>query len=218
VDLALDRLGALTTALAVNIHHGAPAMDAHLADGIHRSLEEPVALGTAGALGLLQAWIAGRDVVVTNADAWLPSELDLAGFVADWDRERVRLLCVDDPARGDFGSARYCGVALMPARLVGRLEPVPTGLYEVCWREEAAHGRLDLVVHGAPFVDCGSPADYLRANLLASRGDNVIGDRARIGSGARLERTVVWDGSAVADGEILVDAVRAETLTVFVRS
>jgi len=37
-------------------------------------------------------------------------------------------------------------------------------------------------------------------------------------AGARLERTVVWDGSHVADGEILVDAIRTRTLTVFVRS
>ena len=218
VDLALDRLAPLTSAVAVNVHHGATAMDAHLPEVVRRSFEEPEALGTAGALGLLRSWIDGRDVVVANADAWLPPTLDLAGFHVGWDRERVRLLCVDDPQRADFGSARYCGVALMPARLVERLETTTSGLYEVCWREEAAAGRLDLVVHPGPFVDCGSPVDYLRANLLASGGDNVIGAGAVVDPRAHLERAVVWDGSVVEAGEVLVDAIRAGTLTVLVRS
>ena len=41
-------------ALAVNVHHGRGAMLAHLArhhPGVHVSVEEPEALGTAGALG-----------------------------------------------------------------------------------------------------------------------------------------------------------------------
>lgn len=220
VDHALDRVATVVsdpTAVAVNLHHGAEALHAHLPAGLHRSLEMPVALGTAGALGLLRPWTGGRDVLVTNADAWLAGPLDLGDFVAEWDRTRVRLLCVEVGVPADFGTLRYAGVALLPHHLVDRLRPEPSGLYEVMWRDEAAAGRLDLVVHPGKFVDCGTPARYLSANLMASGGDSVIDPTAVIGSGAVVERCVVWDHSTVAPGEHLVDAVRAGPLTVLVR-
>lgn len=217
VDLALDRVRAHVDDVAVNLHHGAAVLDAHLPPEVHRSLEAPEALGTAGALGALRPWIAGRHVLVTNADAWFDVDLDLHEFVDAWDRERVRLLCVEDPARGDFGALRYCGVALLPGRLVADLAPTPSGLYEVQWRAEAAAGRLDLVATTSPFVDCGTPADYLRANLAASGGRSVVGPGARVDPAATVVRSVVWDRSEVLAGEVLVDSVRAGPLTVLIR-
>lgn len=217
VDHALDRLRTLVTAAAVNLHHGAAAIDAHLPPSVHRSVEAPEALGTAGAIGALRPWLDGRSALVTNADAWLGGAPDLGWFVDGWDRERVRLLCVRDPARGDFDDLRYCGLALLPAPLVAGLEAVPSGLYEVSWRRERAAGRLDLVVTEAPFVDCGTPADYLAANLAASGGASVVDPTAHVGAGARLERSVVWAGAVVASGERLMAAVRTPTQTVLVR-
>lgn len=217
VLLGLERVGTVTGDLAVNLHHGAAAFDAVVPPDVHRSVEQPVALGTAGALGALRSWLAGRAVLITNADAWFPPTLDLTPFVDEWDGDRVRLLCVEDPRRGDFGSLRYCGVALMPWSLVGPIATEPSGLYEVSWRQEAEAGRLDLVTHAGEFVDCGTPADYLRANLLASGGESVVSPAAEIGHGARIERSVVWDNSRVEAGEVLVDAIRAERLTVLVR-
>lgn len=217
IDHAIERLGRRVPDLAVNLHHGLAALDAHLPTTVHRSYESPVALGTAGALGALRGWIDGRSVLLTNADAWLPPDLDLGGFVDGWDRERVRLLCVDDEARGDFGSLRYCGVALLPWATIVPLAAEPSGLYEVSWRHEAAAGRLDLVTFDGTFVDCGTPADYLAANLLASGGTSVIDPGARVGEGALVIRSVVWDHSEVAPGELLVDAVRAGPVTVLVR-
>lgn len=218
VDHALDRVAPLVGGVAVNLHHGARLLDAHLPGEVHRSVEHPVALGTAGALGALRPWVDGRDVLVTNSDAWLPSPLDLDGFVTGWDRERVRLLCVRDPDRPDFGDLRYCGVALLPWWTVAGLQPEPSGLYERSWGAEAAAGRLDLVVHGGRFVDCGTPAAYLQANLLASGGRSVVDPTARVGAGARLVRSVVWPGSEVAEGEVLRDSVRFGSRTVLIRT
>jgi NDP-sugar pyrophosphorylase family protein len=212
VDHALARVGPVTTDVTVNAHHGLDQMRAHLEGRVRLSVEQPEALGTAGALGLLRPWIDGRPVLVTNADAWLPA--DLRPFVEEWDGERVRLLCVEEPGRGDFGSRRYCGAALMPWPSVSGLRPEPSGLYEVCWAAEWHAGRLDLVVHDGPFVDCGTPADYLAANLAWSGGAPVVGEGAVIGAGAVLERSVVWPGAVVAPGEHLVDAIRADHLTV----
>lgn len=217
VDLAIRRVAPHTDGVAVNLHHGAAAIDAHLGAEVHRSYETGEALGTAGALGALRPWIDGRHVLVTNSDAWFPADLDLDDFVADWDRDRVRLLCVDDPDRGDFGTARYCGVALLPARLVGQLSATPSGLYEVQWRAEADAGRLDLVVRPGAFIDCGTPADYLRANLAASGGVSVVGAGAIVHPDATVVRSVIWDGAEVSAGERLVDAVRAGSLTVLIR-
>ena len=101
-------------------------------------------LGTAGALGHLRPWIDERPVLLTNADAWLPA--DLQPFVDGWDGERVRLLCVHDPGRPDFGDLRYCGVALFPWADGRRCSSdAPSGLYEVCWRPRRREGALDLV-------------------------------------------------------------------------
>ena len=219
VDHALARVAPVAAGdeVAVNLHHGAHAIDAHLPPEVHRSFEAPIALGTAGALGRLREWIAGRGVLVANADAWLGRGFDAADLLAGWDGERVRLACVVDPARGDFGDLRYCGVALQPWSTVVDLAPVPSGLYEACWREEAAAGRLDLAVVDAPFVDCGTPADYLAANLAASGGESVVDQSAAVDPSAELVRSVVWDGAVVEAGERLVDAVRTPSSTVLVR-
>lgn len=219
VDHALARLAPVVAGdrVAVNLHHGAAALDAHLPAAVHRSVEEPEVLGTAGALGALRGWLDGRAVLVTNADAWLGPDLDLGAFVDGWDGERVRLACVRDPARGDFGDLRYCGVALHPWSVAARLEATPSGLYEVCWRAEHEAGRLDLVALDVDFVDCGTPADYLAANLAASGGASVVDQSAEVDPSAVLVRSVVWDGSVVAPGERLVDAVRTPSSTLLVR-
>jgi NDP-sugar pyrophosphorylase family protein len=218
VDLALERVRPLVGgSVAVNLHHGADQIDAHLPSGVHRSFEAPDALGTAGAIGALRSWIDGRDVLVANADAWLDPTLDLTAFASGWDRRRTRLLCVVDADRGDFGDLRYCGMALVPGATAAGLAPIPSGLYEVSWREERAADRLDLHRTDARFVDCGTPADYLAANLAASGGVSVVGPGATVGDGAHLERSVVWPGAAVASGEVLVDAIRTPKATVLVR-
>ena len=219
VDHALARLAPVAAGdqVAVNLHHGRAQLEAHLPAPVHRSVEEPRVLGTAGALGARRGGLDGRGALVTNADAWLGAAVDLAAFVGGWDGERVRLACVRDPDRGDFGDLRYCGVALHPWPVLARLEAVPSGLYEVCWRDELEAGRLDLVVLDVAFIDCGTPADYLAANLAASGGASVVDQSAAVDPSAELVRSVVWDGSVVEAGERLVDAVRTPSSTLLVR-
>ena len=73
VDRALSQASELTSSLAVNVHHGRDALVAHLDGRAHLSLEEPEALGTAGALGQLRDWIDGRPTLVINGDTWCPT-------------------------------------------------------------------------------------------------------------------------------------------------
>jgi MurNAc alpha-1-phosphate uridylyltransferase len=194
------------------VHHARAAMEDHLAGRVHLSVEAAEPLGTAGALGRLREWVDGRAVVVANSDTW--ADDDLATLVRGWDGERIRLLVIDEPARGDFGRWRFAGVSLMPWSAVRVLEPVPSGLYEVCWRSAYAAGRLDLAATDRRAIDCGTPADYLAANLAASGGRSVIGAGAVVEG--TLERSVVWPGGRVHSGEHLVDAIRAGSqLTVY---
>lgn len=218
VDHAIGRLARYTPEIAVNVHHGRAALEQHLAGRVHLSIEAAQALGTAGALAHLKPWLDGRAALVTNTDAWLPPhDVDPAGFVGGWDRERIRLLVVEDRERPDFdGRWRYAGMALLPWRDVAALEPEPTGLYETTWRAAHEAGRIDFVVHHGVFVDCGTPGDYLAANLHATGGESVIGAGALVEG--ELVRAVVWPGAVVYRSERLVDGIKAtELVTVLVR-
>lgn len=206
VDHALQRLAAQgLSSFAVNVHAARELMARHLDGRAHLSYEEGEALGTAGALGALRTWIDGRATMLTNADAYLaglPS-----GFAEGWDGEGIRLAVIEDPDRPDFENRwRYCGLALMPWRDLAGLEAVPSGLYEVSWRRARDEGRLQLVPVRAQFVDCGTPADYLAANLLASGGVTVVGGGAVVEGVA--ERCVLWPGAVVGKAEVLRDAIR----------
>lgn len=212
VDHALRRARTVTAHVAVNVHHGRAAMEQHLDGGpVHLSVEDgPEALGTAGALGRLRDWIDGRATVVLNADTWCPGSLE--PLVDGWDGERIRILA----GGGDrmHRSVRLAG-ALMPWSEVAPLAPEPSGLYEVSWGRAEREGRVEVVRWDGPWADCGTPADYLRANLLATGGRSVIGPGAKVAG--TVERSVVWEHSEVHAAEQLVDAVRAGPLTVLVR-
>lgn len=216
LDLALDRVAPVVPpgAVAVNAHHLAAQVVAHVGDRAYLSVEQPTALGTAGAVGALRTWLDGRDVLISNGDVWYDAAPDLAGFLAGWDGVRPRLLVVPDRARPDFeGGWRFAGVSLLPAAVAGSLPAEPSGLYEVVWRTTA----LDLVPVDVRYIDAADPASYLRANLMRSGGTSVVGEGARVDG--RIERCVVWPGASVLAGEHLVEVVRArggggEALTV----
>ncbi len=205
VDLATASVRRFTTSVAVNVHHHVDAMLAHLEGRVHVSWEKREALGTAGALGQLRDWIAGRDVLVRNADAFLTGDLDM--LVAGWSGERCRLLVKRTTRAADFGDARYVGACLLPGATVASLAATPTGLYEVLWRDAWQRGELELVEAAGEAVDCGTPRDYLRANLIASGGRSVVASTAVVRG--RLVRSVVWAGALVEEGEVLVDSIRA---------
>lgn len=216
VDLAVDRARGVTPAVAVNAHHGLDRLRAHLATtaSVHLSVEETEALGTAGALAHLRGWIDGRNVLVINVDAW--HRASLVDFTVGWEGDRTRLLTVVDPMRGTWDDRRYAGAALLPWAEVTRLPVSPSGLWETSWRRLVVGHDLELVVHDGAFFDCGTPGDYLAANLESSGGRPVVGEGAVVDG--TLESAVVWAGARVAPGEHLYRAVRATGgVTVLVR-
>ena len=215
LDRILDRLAAVgVTDVAVNACYRAGDIVAHLADRpVRVSVEAPPALGTGGGVARLRDWIDGRDVLVCNADGYLDDGVRALRLLLDgWDRRRFRLLTVPDADRGDFGTPvrteRFAGASLMSWAQVSAL-PTGTSELQVPWRRAEAAGELDLVGFDGVFVDCGTPADYLAANLHASGGASVVGAGATVAG--RLVRSVVWPGATVAAGETLTDAIRART-------
>ena len=211
VDLAIERARTAVDDVAVNVHHGRTAMEVHLGDRVHVSVEAERPLGTAGALGLLRPWLDGRAALVVNADAWCPGSL--AAFVDDWDRERVRLLLVGED---ELNPRSRVAAALLPWSEVVRLPAEPSGLYERSWHLAQVEGVLDVICHDGPFVDCGTPAQYLEANLAASGGLSVVGDGAVVAGS--IDRCVVWPGAVVWPRESLSRAIRMTDIeTVLIR-
>lgn len=210
VDHAIGRLASVTDAIAVNAHRSQPTLVDHVEGRAHVSVEDGEALGTAGALGRLRRWIDGRDVVVVNGDTWCPGTL--AHLVEGWDGSTIRILVPgDDP----FGPAAPVAGALMPWDVVVGLPQTPAGLWEVCWRDALADGRIETVPHRGPFVDCADPVDYLRANLAAA-GGSAVGAGARVDG--EIDECVVWPGAVVHRSERLRRAIRTDAgTTVLVR-
>ena len=205
-DLALERIQSVTDQVAANVHAHRELMEDHLsALDVHVSIEAEGPLGTAGALGKLREWIAGDAVVVTNCDALTATEL--GALVDGWDGERVRLLVAFDEVEPDFhGLWKYAGACLMPWSAVRDLPAEYGDLYALRWAPAEAEGTLELVPTHAAFVDCGTPARYLGANLVASGGESVIGEGAVVEG--IVEESVVWPGAHVARDERLRHAIR----------
>jgi len=201
VDTAIDRVRAVADDVAVNVHHGRDALVSHLGDRVHVSVEEPEALGTAGAVGQLRAWLDGRPAVVVNADGWCRGGLDR--LLDGWDGEQIRILV---PGGGPLGPRSKIAGSLLPWSVARTIPAEPAGLYEAAWQDALAAGRLGTVGFDGPFVDCGTPAAYLAANLLASDGAPVVEPGARVAG--RLVRSVCWSEAVVEEGEVLVDAIR----------
>lgn len=234
LDRALDRLAGLgltgPARVAVNACYLGDQVVAHVGSRAHLSVEPGEPLGTAGGLGNLRDWIAGRGVLVGNADAYLadphaPPGPDIAALLHGWDGHAVRLLGqpADDPAApGTFSGHRFVGFSLLPWRLVRDLPPTFGDLVRAVWRPAEAAGALEVVPYRGTFYDTGTPADYLAANLHAAGGGSLVDPtatvtgrlhRAVVGAGAvvrgEVTRTVVWPGATVGADERLTDAVRA---------
>lgn len=225
----LDRHGLRgPVSVAVNAWHLADHVVAHVGARAYLSVESgPSPLGTAGAIANLRDWIAGRAVLVANADAYLAprtqTSQDLAALLRDWDGTTVRILCVDADDRHppEFSGRRFAGFSLLPAQVAAELPLERSELVTSVWRPAERAGLLELVPYDGLYLDTGTPADYLAANLHAAGASSLVApdalvtgevERSVIGPRARVEgrvtRTVVLPDAVVGPDEHLVDAVR----------
>ena len=210
VDRALERISPYVGSSAVNVHASQPVLREHIEGRVHISLEAGDRLETAGALGHMRQWIAGRHVLVHNADSFLDD--DLALLLDGWSGERPRLLVRRESEPSDFGDLKFLGVSLVPGDVAAAMPDRVAGLYALVWKPAFDAGALETVEVRGPAYDCGTPSDYLAANLHASGGTSVIGAGAVVEGS--LTRSVVWPGARVERGETLVECIRTRQVTV----
>lgn len=229
LDRALARVAGLGLPVAVNACYLGEQVVEHVGGRAFVAVEPGDPWGTAGGLARLRDWIDGRGVLVGNADAYLahpslaPGD-DIAGLLDGWDGATTRLLGVPAgaEARGEFGDHRFAGFSLLPWTVVRDL-PVERGeLVRTAWRPAERAGALEVVPFRGTYLDTGTPATYLAANLHAAGGGVLIDpsavvtapvERAVVGAGAvvagPVRSAVVWPGAVVAAGEHLGNAIRA---------
>ena len=184
---------------AINAHHHADQLVEHVRDldvDVMVSVEQPQALGTAGAIANLAPWLDGAHALIQNADAWIPDPP--ADFVTGWDGERPRLLVRRTNGASDFGPFHFVGLSLLPHSATARLRAEPTGLYEVVWGDAWRRGELDLVEHGGVAFDVGTPERLLAANLTAGAGRSFVHPTADVR--APLRSCVALPGAVVPEG------------------
>ena len=215
LDGALTGLAPYVARTAVNAHHHADQIVAALAGrDVHIEVERARSRSARRARwATCAAGWPGDAVLVTNADACHPGRDDPLDLLLDgWDGERPRLLCVRAP--GCARTSVACSTSAARPCRGGRCatsRPLRPGSTRCRGDSLYAEGRLDVVESPRPAVDCGTPADYLRANMLASGGEPVVEPGAVVAG--ELERSVVWSGETVAEGERLVDAIRGAGVT-----
>jgi NDP-sugar pyrophosphorylase family protein len=231
LDRALARIAGLglsgPSEVAVNAAYLADQVVTHVGRRAHLSVEPDGPLGTSGGLGRLRGWIDGRGALVGNADAYLADPQrepgkDIAALLEGWTGETVRMLTRPLPpgSSGGFSGHRFAGFSLLPWRYLRDLTDQPSDLVRTVWRPAEAAGELELVTFAGGYLDTGTPADYLKANLHAAAGltdptatltgratESVIGAHAEVHGS--VTRCVVWPGATVHEGESLRNAVRA---------
>jgi mannose-1-phosphate guanylyltransferase/MurNAc alpha-1-phosphate uridylyltransferase len=238
LDHALRRVNGLgltgPAQVAVNAAYLADQIVRHVEDRAHLSVELDGPLGTAGGISRLRGWIDGRAALIGNADAYLADPrrapgADIAALLDGWTGDTVRMLTlpIEDGATGGFSGQRFAGFSLLPWRYI---EPLAEreDLVSTAWRPAEAAGDLELITFDGVYLDTGTPAHYLSANLHAAAGHNLIDPTAKVeghstasvvGSHAVVRgdvtRCVIWPGAVVTDGEVLTSKIRAgATLTV----
>ncbi|MGW4467007.1 nucleotidyltransferase family protein [Micromonospora sp. NPDC004704] len=233
LERALDRVAALgftgPERVAVNACYLGEQVVRQVGARAHLSVEPGSPLGTAGGVANLRDWIDGRGVLAGNADSYLADPQaapgpDIAALLADWDGRTVRLLGqpLPDPSEPyGFSGHRFAGFSLLPWHYVRDLPVEPAELVRAVWRPAEAAGDLTVVPYSGTYLDTGTPADYLAANLHAAGDGSLVDptatvtgahDRAVIGAGARVRgtvhRSVVWPDGVVAEDERLENAIR----------
>jgi NDP-sugar pyrophosphorylase family protein len=233
LDRVLARLAALGFAgpaeVAVNACYLGEQVVEHVGTRASLSVELGSPLGTAGGVANLRDWIDGRGALVGNADGYLadqqaPPGPDIAALLTGWDGRTVRLLgqpITGLSERGSFSGHRFAGWSLLPWSRIRELPMERSDLVRAVWRPAEAAGELEVVGFHGRYLDTGTPADYLAANLDAAGGGSLIHPtatvtgachRSVIGAGAVVRgvvtRAVVWPGGVVDEAEHVTDAIR----------
>ncbi len=208
--------------IVANAFHHAPAVERFCAAESLLVSNEDALLGTAGGIAHAAALLGEGDVVVHNGDVLV--SVDLGGLLATHRargasatlaivpraagegnvgvdaRGAVVRLRRETFAPGEASGGEFTGVHVLAPAMRAALPAagcVVGDAYMPALRGKSAHLY---VYHARNFVDVGSLAGYLRANLewLASMGlRSFVGDGASIDGAVRVDASVVGAGARV---------------------
>ncbi len=196
---------------------------------------EPEPLDTAGAIAFaaIHAGIDGT-FLVQNGD--ILTDLDLGALVAAH-REvgaegTIALTAVEDPSRYGVvptdATGRVLGFVEKPASCEAPTNKVNAGTYVLesavlgritagvrvsverqVFPAMAADGTLYAHLSEASWIDAGTPATYLQANLetLADPSGSVVDKSATIASDAVVQRSVVLAGASIGENAVVKDSI-----------
>ena len=238
--------------VVLNLHHRPETVRAAVGDvsdlglRVRYSLEDPV-LGSAGGPRHALPLIAADRFFIVNGDtltALDPAVLSEAhrrwgalvtlAVVPNREPDRYGGVLVDDggAVTGFVGrgsrrrSWHFVGVQVAERDVFagltdGRPAESIAELYPALIRERT--GSVRAVAFDAPFLDIGTPADYLATSLAFARAEApaemlqppaLVGAGATIAPSARLIRTILWDDVEVGDEASLTDCIVADGVRV----
>ena len=183
IDHALEQVAGAAP-LAVNAHHHAGQLQAHLAGRDLTVLVEDPLLETGGGLRNALGVLGDGPVLTMNADAAWTGPRAIETLAAAWDPTRMDgLLLLVDPARAagpcgaDFGIAAdgaltraarplgYTGAGIVKTEALARVPDRVFSLWEL-WRPMLAAGRLHGTRHPGGWADVGTPEGIARAEAM----------------------------------------------------
>ena len=207
---------------------------------------EPEPLDTAGAIAFAAAHAgidasSHDSFLVQNGD--ILTDLDVGALVAshrEADAEAtIALTAVDDPSRygvvATDGTGRVLGFVEKPApgeapsnlvnagtyvlepSVLRRITPgVRVSVERQVFPEIATDGTLYAMAAEASWIDAGTPATYLQANLdtLADPSGSVVDESAQVATSAVVERSVVLAGASIGENAVVQDSIIGPGATV----
>jgi NDP-sugar pyrophosphorylase family protein len=218
----------------VNLHHRPDDVRRACAgiEGLRvRFQEEEILLGTGGGVKRAEPFFRKRTAIVWNGD--MVFDVDLAAALAFHRKSRalatmvlrrmprasrygaveidrsgrvVRLLGEPSGRRGR--PHMFTGVHFLEPGFFAALSAEPSCIVRTAYRRWVERGaRIFGYVSDGRWLDIGTPADYLEANLALLAGRVLVGPGARVGGAARLEATVVGAEARVGAGASLSECV-----------
>ncbi len=239
IGRSLERLAAQgVTDAVLNLHHRPASITSVVGDGAGLGMRvryswEPVILGSAGgprrALPLLDA----DRFLIVNGDTLC--DIDLADMIRDHEASgaEVSMAVVRNPAPDHYngiaidedrrvtafvpkGQAadtwHFIGVQVVEASVFAGLEDgVPEETVLGIYRQRVAAGSKSIRCYcvDLPFVDVGTPRDYVAAALALAgpQSANAVEPGASIHPTARVSNSVVWSGATISAGAVVEDCV-----------
>jgi mannose-1-phosphate guanylyltransferase len=224
------------TDAVLNLHHRPETVTGIVGDGAHLGLRikyswERTILGSAGGPRRALSLLGADTFLIVNGDTLC--DVDLSSMVAAHQRTGadITMAVVRNPAPDHYNGIRldgdgrvtafvpkgqaagtwhFIGVQIARAAVFsGVADGVPDETVARLYRDRIASGEAGVFGYPVdqPFVDVGTPMDYLEAALRSAAEANAIEPGASVASSATLDRSVAWAEAVVGAGAQLSECI-----------